>query len=457
MSEVATAYEASTGVRLPPSEVSRRASWHACGRRRPRYGAECSVFSRLRPGIRESRLHSGEKFAETLLHVVWRRVGAASATVTGRDGHRYTVIYPGRPADGAGPDFRDAVLLRDDGLRMHGHVEVHVRSSDWHRHGHTSDGAYNGVVLHVVGEESGPPIDTPSGIRIPLLVLDRKFVEQQAALCETPKSLPSSVPLPELDMSVAGDEWFRNRVHGYALQISGDPDQVIWEGALECLGYPANKKGFRQLAARLNWATVSNWMGQREKTGSGVEPAAMFEWAAGFRPRPEGAPAIAGKAPEWRARHGRPANSPKSRLRAASAWVQRWQASGGPSQAFLHAVKQAKSPGELSSLLFVQPEHGKTASLGLSRARDIVVNHLLPVVHALADSEGDSKLADHAKRLFDAHPLLSSNSITREASRLLQAREANGKPRTAREQQGLIHIYRMAVSSQRPEQQLPLL
>lgn len=389
-----------------------------------------------------------------------------------RDGHSYRVIYPGRPADGAGPDFRDAVLLRDDGKRVHGHVEIHVRTTDWHGHGHTHDPAYNGVVLHVALEDGGNPVDTPSGLRIPLLVLGRQQVraragrKDKASSSALPAGLPDerdsgaahhihALPLPTLDMAAAGDEWFRNRSHAYRLQFKASGvEQALWEGALECLGYPTNKKGFRQLAARLSWAAALTQL--RNCTTEELE--ALFEWAAGFAPGPERANGISltGRKPEWNRRSGRPANSPRARLKAVAAWAIRWRTAQSLSSGFVEAVKKAEAAGKLGELFVVRGEDSKTAPLGPSRARDIVVNHLLPSVHALATGRGDRRLARRAEMLFKEHPKLSSNTITREASLLLAARGVNSRPSSAREQQGLIHIYRTATASQRGEEQLPL-
>ena len=64
-------------------------------------------------------------------------------TKTGRrlkttDGRALRVIYPGRPAPGHGPDFRDA-LVELDGRRLSGPVELHRTPADWTRHGHHLD------------------------------------------------------------------------------------------------------------------------------------------------------------------------------------------------------------------------------------------------------------------------------------------------------------------------------
>jgi hypothetical protein len=52
-------------------------------------------------------------------------------------------------AHAAGPDFFNAKLKHED-LLWNGHIELHVHSSDWYKHGHDRDSAYDNVILHVV-------------------------------------------------------------------------------------------------------------------------------------------------------------------------------------------------------------------------------------------------------------------------------------------------------------------
>ena len=68
------------------------------------------------------------------------------------DGRRVHVIDPGRLNTDAGPDFFNA-KIRIGSDMWAGDVEIHVNASDWHRHRHDGDPAYNSVILHVVGRD----------------------------------------------------------------------------------------------------------------------------------------------------------------------------------------------------------------------------------------------------------------------------------------------------------------
>ena len=79
------------------------------------------------------------------------------------------VIDAGLPNTNAGPDFFNA-KLKIDGTLWVGNVEVHTVASDWMRHGHDKDIAYDNVILHVA-ETVDCEVFCANGAPIPQLQL----------------------------------------------------------------------------------------------------------------------------------------------------------------------------------------------------------------------------------------------------------------------------------------------
>lgn len=67
------------------------------------------------------------------------------------DGRCVSILNPGVLNKDAGPDFSFA-KVEVDGMVWCGNVEIHVKASDWYRHGHDRDLAYDSVILHVVAD-----------------------------------------------------------------------------------------------------------------------------------------------------------------------------------------------------------------------------------------------------------------------------------------------------------------
>ncbi len=88
---------------------------------------------------------------ERLLHYVWRHKIFPLEPLFTTDRQQVEVIDPGLPNLNAGPDFFNA-KLKVDGTLWAGNVEIHEAASDWMRHGHGNDPAYDSVILHVVGK-----------------------------------------------------------------------------------------------------------------------------------------------------------------------------------------------------------------------------------------------------------------------------------------------------------------
>ena len=91
---------------------------------------------------------------ERLLHYIWKHRILPLRTLFTTDGREVEVLDPGLSNQDQGPDFFNA-KVRIGGNVWAGNVEVHVRSSDWFRHGHESDPAYNNTILHVVKHADG--------------------------------------------------------------------------------------------------------------------------------------------------------------------------------------------------------------------------------------------------------------------------------------------------------------
>lgn len=84
-------------------------------------------------------------------------------------GEPVEVIDAGLPNTNAGPDFFNA-KLKIGGTLWVGNIEVHILASDWMRHGHDKDAAYDNVILHVA-ETVDCEVFRANGIPVPQLQL----------------------------------------------------------------------------------------------------------------------------------------------------------------------------------------------------------------------------------------------------------------------------------------------
>jgi len=126
----------------------------------------CEASEPYEAGVRSPR--GVPEFPEATLTALWLlgRVPAEALPLP--------MLRPGRAGRGPGPDVREAVLQLPSGVARAGDVEVHLRASDFRRHGHAEDPNYAGVILHLCwlddrpeaggeGGERGGPTPLPGG------------------------------------------------------------------------------------------------------------------------------------------------------------------------------------------------------------------------------------------------------------------------------------------------------
>jgi hypothetical protein len=106
---------------------------------------------------------------ERLLHYVWKYKLYSPETLVTTEGSPVSVIDTGIQNTDAGPDFFNAKVKIGD-MTWAGCVEIHDKSSDWLRHHHDKDKAYDSVVLHLAGN-CDIPVYRTTGDPIPQAVL----------------------------------------------------------------------------------------------------------------------------------------------------------------------------------------------------------------------------------------------------------------------------------------------
>ena len=383
----------------------------------------------------------------------------AEALVT-EDGRRLRVAYPGRRSSGAGPDFRDAVLITEAGGSVVGDVELHLNAAGWRAHGHHIDANYNGVALHVVfSPKGGGATRLQSGMDAPIAALE-SAAARLAAAADDPPDLPG-VRLPRDEegtaaaLDAAGDARFLAKSRGFGLELgASDADEVLYRGLMDALGYATNRKPFGALAARVAYRTLA----ALRDTPRGTRPAAakaLLLGASGLMGSADGIEGIGElrrirrRLPhvkpmarrEWRLFRVRPANHPARRIIGAALIVEGCL-DDGLASAFGETLMAAGGRG-LVARMAVKPY------VGAARARDMLVNVALPFLHAYGvagDARRDNACGGLARAALDAYaaaPKLQENEITREMRRLCGIGD---KARlTARRQQGLMQLYRTGV------------
>ena len=86
---------------------------------------------------------------EDFLHFIYKNRLWLKDTEILTDNMPFEIIETGLHNHDSGPDFFNA-KIKIDGIVWVGNVEIHVNASDWHKHHHDGDQAYDNVILHVV-------------------------------------------------------------------------------------------------------------------------------------------------------------------------------------------------------------------------------------------------------------------------------------------------------------------
>ena len=391
------------------------------------------------------------------------------------DGRRLQIIYSGVWTNSNGPDFRDA-MIAVDGEFLQGSVEIHIRASDWYRHGHEKNPAYDEVILHVVLTSDTPtPIQAGDGSPIPTFEAGAYIDEGSSALEPNEEriiaALGSRTCLPTLGSAnpdlvrrtLRQQGW--RRLTDKQRRFSQDlavltASETLYRGLLDALGYSNNRVGMSQLGERVPLQLLE---------GPGTEYSShsllgVLLGAAGFLGRPETLPgAIANDLDlseltgdwhsfrrayrieplplsVWTLNRVRPTNHPAVRLASLASLL-----NGADGRPTLERFLDLDLDGGRSWdrwLATAQP------TIGAGRRAQILTNIFAPFLAAYAEVMRDDALAQDVARLWEQLRGSVRDRVAR-STRIQILGEARFPIRLALEEQGLHDIYRNGCSELR--------
>ena len=198
---------------------------------------------------------------EKLMQYVWQHRLFDPSRLTTVDGRKVRVIDVGRLNTDSGPDFFNA-KIGIDGYVWAGNVEIHRRASDWRRHNHHLDPAYDSVVLHVV-EVADTPVYRTDGEEIPTLVLSCSptFRADYESLVAHSPSQSCARYIGDFDPVLLAD-WISSlaverlqakaqRLHDWLELYRGSWEEVCYVAVSRSLGFGINGDAFERLARSL--------------------------------------------------------------------------------------------------------------------------------------------------------------------------------------------------------------
>lgn len=407
---------------------------------------------------------------ESLLQFIWQYSLYSPQGLRTQAGESITVVHPGGLNRDAGPDFLKARIRIGD-TTLVGHVELHVRSSDWMRHGHTTDEAYHNIILHVVYADDAPEA---AGANVPVLALGQAIpgyvLDRYTHLLHTTHRIPCEHQHQQVSQ-LTKDAWlsrmlaerWETRLTDWERsleQTQGDWRVLLFERLAVALGGKVNGEIFGMLARSLPLAILEKHrdnlhqveallFGQAGMLEDVFEESYPQALQAEYRFLQTKHSLVRLPAHLWKFMRMRPASFPTLRIAQLAALLHREPLllsrlleENAPS---LQAVLGAAEASEYwqTHYRFGEPAaKSSRKTVGEDTARNILINAVAPIRFLYAHRQGGGNGAEEALTFLEGLPV-EDNNIIREWVRV------DWKPRNAADTQALLQLFNQYCSAKR--------
>ncbi len=376
---------------------------------------------------------------ESILHFVWQNKLFRAHNLETTEAETVEIIDVGRINTDAGPDFFNAKVRIGETVWA-GNVEIHSNSSDWNKHNHQTDNAYNNVILHVVHKADGK-VYRADGESIPQLELtfSKQIEDNYEQLFSETKWIPCADKI-NLIPSIFIQSW-KNALLTERLEqkMSAIEDLLSennqhWEEAFYItlarnFGFGTNSQAFESLAKSLPISVLGKHkdnlfqleallFGQaglltlNEIDSYAVELQKEYNF---LRLKFDLTP-IDGS--QWKLLRLRPDNFPHIRIAQFAALIH------SSSKLFSKIVEHpeikylkqlfACEPSSFwkNHYLFADESPVKNKNLGIQSVNSILINTVIPFLFCYASHKNDEELKDKAVQILEQIPSERNSIVT---------------------------------------------
>lgn len=365
---------------------------------------------------------------EHLLQFVWKHKLFPLTPLHTTQGQTVEVIDPGLPNPDAGPDFFNA-KIKIDGILWVGNVEIHVHASDWKRHHHHQDRAYDSVILHVASDIDAETFRT-DGTPIPQMELHYPpyLLDNYRELIETshyPACYRLIPRLPKLllhswlsSLQTERFEQKTQRIQAQLTQSKGDWEQAFFLTLARNFGFGTNSDAFEQWAQTIPLQAVNKhrdnlfqieaiFFGQAgllQELPSDDYSAQLTREYAYLAHKFELQPS---EHLRWKMLRMRPGNFPHVRIAQLANLYHR-------SQGMLSQLLLASTVKELRDLLrggtslywlthyvLGEPSPARPKTLSDASIDLLIINTVVPFLYAYGKHKGEERLTERAGNLLE--------------------------------------------------------
>ncbi len=376
---------------------------------------------------------------EEFLHHIWKTKKFDLSGLSTTDGEGIVVHNFGIHNSNAGPDFLDCMVT----IGLHkwvGHVEIHLRSSDWNNHKHQHDKAYNNVILHVVYNYD-KPILNEQGQALPTLELISKiplhYISDYNSLTSALTWVPCAQLLPEANKDKVPfflEKLLVNRLIRKQARITAllensnnDWEAVLYKLLMQYFGLKINGDAFLRLTEIAPLSLVQKQEGLLAKESLLLGQANFLqgqdlyaeELHKEYKHQVAKYDLHKMTGVEWKFARLRPANFPTLRIAQAAALYQQTpqlfnEIITEPTLEKLHTLLSVK-PSDYwkTHFLLGKVSPSKTKSIGATTRQVIIINAIVPLIFNYAQLTQNDSLKEKALDILYEMKPEKNNILTR--------------------------------------------